>query len=125
MTTSTPPDEQALVDDLLAEADGALRSVSIYGEDEYDMLYMRENVDAVYSLEDIADVFDDLRLEGWGRDRLQDLFNAGKLECSIYGFDEAMMVHFVKNGFEGVFITYDRGDGIDVEQFIRVCNRHF
>ncbi|SFR96338.1 hypothetical protein SAMN05216559_1561 [Halomicrobium zhouii] len=125
MTTSSSPDEQDLVDDLLTAADGALRSVAVYYETDYEMLYMRENVDVVYSHQERDAIFDDLRLEGWGRDRLQDLFNAGELECSVYGFDEAMMLHFVKNGFEGVFVTYDRGEGIDVEEFIRVCERHF
>lgn len=36
-----------------------------------------------------------------------------------------MMLHFVTDGFEGVFVTYDRGAGIDVEEFIRVCDQHF
>lgn len=125
MTTSSSLDDQALVDDLLTAADGALRSVAVYGETDYEVLYMRENVDAVYSLDELAAIFDDLRLEGWGRGRLQDLFNAGTLECSVYGFDEAMMLHFVTDEFDGVFVTYDRGTGIDVEEFIEVCKRHF
>lgn len=125
MTTSDSPGDRALVDDLRAAADGALRSIAVYGETDYEMLYMRENVDVVYSHQERNAIFDDLRLEGWGRDRLQELFNAGELACSVYGFDEAMMLHFVTNGFEGAFVTYDRGEGIDVEEFIRICERHF
>lgn len=112
-----------LVNNLKDEAGAALRSVTTYDEDSYDQLYLRENVNAIYSPEEFDDIFSDLRMEGWGRESLEELFNAGKLTCSIYGFEDAMMFHFVRNGFEGVLVTYDRGADVDVEEFMAVCKR--
>lgn len=123
MPPSTVDDSDALVRKLHDEAGASLRSVSTYDGDSYEMLYMRENVDAIYSETEIDDIFDDLRLEGWGRDTLEGLFNAGDLECSLYGFDDAMMFHFVTTDFAGALVTYDRGAGVDTEEFIRVCKR--
>lgn len=122
-----PPNsvDDPLVQKLQAEAGDALRSVTQYGETDYEMLYLRENVDRIYTSEEIEEIFEDLRLEGWGRETLEDLFNAGHLECSIYGFDQAMMFHFVSNGFEGALVTYDRGAGVDTEEFIQACKSEF
>lgn len=114
-----------LVETLHEVAGDAVRSVCTYDEENYDLLFMRENVDAIYSTEEIEEIFDDLRLEGWGRERLEGLFNAGGLECSIYGFEDAMMFHFVENGFEGAFVTYDRGADVDVEAFLEACESAF
>ena len=118
-------DVDRLVERLREEAGENLRTVTTYREETYELLFMRENVDAIYSTEEIDVIFEEIRLEGWGRERLEDLFNAGSLECSVYGFEKAMMLHFVKNGFSGVFITYDRNAGIDTESFIRVCENQF
>lgn len=115
---------ESLVDALQDEAGDALRSVTYYDEESYEMLFLRDDVDAIYSAEELDEVFDDLRLEGWGRERLEDLFNAGDLECSIYGFEDAMMFHFVTNDFKGVFLTYDRAAAVDVEDFIDACKTH-
>lgn len=115
---------ESLVDALQDEAGLALRSVTYYDEESYEMLFLRDDVETIYSSEELDDVFNDLRLEGWGRERLKDLFNAGDLECSIYGFEDAMMFHFVTNDFTGVFLTYDRGATVDVEEFITVCKAH-
>lgn len=118
-------DDDSLVGKLRSEAGPALRSVARYDEDSYEMVYLRENVDAIYSPDELDDIFADLRLEGWGRETLEDLFNAGSLECSVYGFEDAMMFHFVTGDFDGVLVTYDRNAGIDTEAFIRACRSEF
>lgn len=120
-----PVDDDRLVRKLQAEAGDALRSVTRYGETDYEMIYLRENVEAIYTEAEFDEIFEDLRLEGWGRDTLEELFNAGMLECSIYGFEEAMMFHFVSNGFEGALVTYDRGADVETEQFIEACKSEF
>lgn len=113
-----------LVADLLDEINSSLRTVTIYGEQSYEMLYVRDTIEAAYSPAEFDIIFDELRMEGWGRQRLDDIFDAGSLDWSIYGFEEAMMLHFVINGFEGVFVTYDRDTGIDVEDVVATCKTH-
>ena len=119
----TNVDSHSLVETLHDEAGAALRSVSIYDETSYEMLYLRENVEAIYSKAEIEEIFQDLRLEGWGRDSLEERFNAGSLECSVYGFEEAMMFHFVTDGFGGALVTFDRGQGIETEAFMQACKQ--
>ncbi len=118
-------DGQELVERLQNEAGESLRTVTTYDEDSYELRFVRDNVDAIYSTGEFDAIFEEIRLEGWGRERLEDLFNAGPLECGVYGFEQAMMLHFVENGFGGVFVTYDRDAGIDAEAFIEVCRDHY
>lgn len=125
MPPNSVDNSQQLVQKLHEEAGDSLRSVSRYEEDTYEKLFLRENVDAIYSEDEFEEIFEDLRLEGWGRDTLEDLFNAGDLECSVYGFEQAMMFHFVTSDFKGALVTYDRDAGVDTEEFIRVCKSEF
>lgn len=121
MPPNTDPTSHSLVRKLHDEAGDALRSVTRYDEEEYEFLYLRENVEAIYSAEEFDAIFDDLRLEGWGRESLEDLFRAGELECSIYGFEGAMMFHFVTDDFDGALVTYDRDADVDAMDFLDVC----
>lgn len=118
------PVDAPLVTDLQEATGDDLRSVVHYEETEYEMIYLREDVDAIYSSDELDDVIEDLRLQGWGQEPIEELFNAGELECSIFGFEEAMMFHFVTNDFKGVFVTYDRGADVNIEIVIDICNTH-
>lgn len=124
MTSDNRAEVDPLVEGLQNEAGDSLRTATIYGEDSYEMLYTRDNIDAIYSPAELDIIFDEIRMEGWGRQRLEDLFDAGPLDCNIYGFEEAMMLHFVKNGFEGVFVTYDRDASVIVEDMISTCKTY-
>lgn len=123
MASGSVGDSHSLVQELHAEAGDALRSVVRYGEDDYELLYVRENVDGIYTEDELDGIFTDLRLEGWGRETLEDRFNAGRLECSISGFEEAMMFHFVTSDFDGALVTYDRHAGVNADSFLEVCKR--
>lgn len=102
----------------------ALRSVTTYDRESYELLYVREDVETIYSTAEVDALLEALRLEGWGRERIEELFNAGQLECNLYGFEQAMVVHVVTGAFEGVVLTYDRGTDVDVEPVLDVCRTH-
>lgn len=114
-----PPGE--LVSALREGLGDVLRAVAVYDRDSYTVLHLREDVAARYAAEELEEIFDDLRLEGWGRERLEELFNAGSLDCSVHCFSDAMAVHLVSGEFEGVCVTYDRGAAVDIEDVIEIC----
>lgn len=110
-----------LVSALKDEVGDNLRSVSTYREDDFELHYMREDVASIYSEAEMDRVFDDLVLQGLGRDVLEEMFHAGEFECSMYGFEEAAMFHFVENGYSGLFVTFNRKTDFNLDSLIATC----
>jgi hypothetical protein len=122
-TGADPGDDPdgSVVDALRDEVGTALRSVSVYDEDDYEVRYLREDVETAYSPEQIEVIAREVRLSGLSKEYLDGLFDAGELECSLYGFEEAMMFHFVESDFDGLFVTVDRGVGVEPDALIETC----
>lgn len=102
----------------------SLRSLTSYTEREYELHYIREDIRDRYTEEEIGRVFDDLVLSGLSRDYLEEIFHAGRIECTIYGFEEAAMFHFVTNETSGVFLSFDRDTEVNLDSFIGDCKEH-
>lgn len=113
-----------LVTALQKEVDEDLRSVIRYDEDDYDIAFIRDDVDMIYDPDEIETVIDDLRLQGWGQSYLDDVFNAGDLRCSTFAFEDAMVLLFGQNDFEGALVTYEMGAGVELDAFLDVCEAH-
>lgn len=125
MATQNARTDPPLVTALLDALGEDLRTVITYDEDSQEPRFVRENVEAIYSDEEFEAISEAIRLEGWGRERLEALFKTGELECNVYGFDEAKMVHFVRDGFAGALVTYDRGADLDDDRVVEICKEHF
>lgn len=110
-----------LVPSLKDEVDDALRSVAVYDEDGYEVEFIRDDVEGTYTDEDIEEVYDDLVIQGLSREFLEQLFHAGDLECSMYGFEEATMFHFTGGEYSGLFVSIDRIRGMDLDAIISTC----
>ena len=116
----TDEDAERLVDALRAEVGEALRVVATYDEDGYEAFYVRE--DAAPRVRDRADaVHEDLVLQGLGRGHLEDLFDAGPLQCSMHRFDELTAFHFATGEFEGLFVSVDSGADVPLASFAGTC----
>lgn len=102
-------------------AGDALRAVGSYGEDERKLQYLRDDIAESYSESEINSVIDEYVLTGIGQAYLEGVFHAGRLDCTILGFEEAVMFHFVTNGTSGRFVSVDRIDDIDLDEFISAC----
>lgn len=113
-----------LVSVLKEEVGDDLRSVIRYEEDDYEIAFIREDVDTIYEPAEINEVVDDLRLQGWGQSYLDGVFNAGNLRCSAFAFEDAMVLLFGQDGFEGALVTYEMGAGVDLDTFIDICETH-
>lgn len=101
--------------------DDSLRSLSYYEGRDYEIQFLRDDMGRRYSEEEIEEVFDELVLSGLSRDYFEKLFHAGRIECQIFGFEEAAMFHFIVNDIEGVFLSFDRDVEINLDSFIDDC----
>lgn len=66
-------------------------------------------------------MFEELTLSRLGRDYLECIFNAGRIECMILGFEEAATFHFVTAPVSGRFVTVDRNVDLNLDEFISAC----
>lgn len=100
-----------------------LRSVGWYAEDEYEVVYARDDVIEEYTAEEIEDVFRDLGVESLEKDLLEDMYGHGRLNCTVRCFEEAIEMHFVADQGEGIAVALEPAAFIAHETFIGECMR--
>lgn len=113
--------DSTLVAKLHDEVGDALRVVAQYRNGDYDVNYMRGDVESRYSGGQMDEIFEDLVIQGIHKARLEELFSAGGLECSLFKFEESLMFHFTPEEGRGLFVTVDSDAGIDIEAFAATC----
>ena len=113
-----------LVEELHDQVGDALRVVARYRDRSYEMSYLREDLDSLYTDTDLDAIFDDFVLQGLHKDRLDDLFRAGTLECSMFQFEDALVFHFTPGGSEGLAVSIDPGTGVDIESLVATCRSY-
>lgn len=99
----------------------SLRAVATYQERLYEFHHLRGDIDDSYSAQEIERVFDNLVLSGLTTDYLEEIFHAGRIECTMYGFEAAAMFHFVTGEASGVFLTFDRDIEVNLDAFVSDC----
>ena len=113
-------DRNGVVADLRQHVDDDLRVVAEYDADGYDAFYVRRDVTP--RLTQVGDeLHDDLLLQGVGSERLEDLFEAGPLHCSMHRFEDLTAFHFVAAAFSGLFVSVDAGADVPLSSFAETC----
>lgn len=100
-----------------------LRSVGWYTGDEYELVYAREDVIDQYTDEEVADVFRDLGVESLEKEMLEEMYEHGRLNCTVRCFDEAIEMHFVATQGEGLAVALEPAAFVAHETFIGECMR--
>lgn len=108
-----------LVAQIREEIGDDLRAVATYEEREYDLVY--ERADVAEKPRAIDRIHEELILEGMGTEYLEDVFNAGRLNCTMHSFEEALCFHFLRGSMRGLFVSVDPDALIPVERFISIC----
>ena len=98
-----------------------LRAIATYDRSDQDMLYLRDDLTDVYTLEEIMNALDQVEIEGIGYSHFTRLFKTGEMECTTYRFEKAMMYHFPVGSFDGLFVTVDRNGDHENESIIDSC----
>jgi hypothetical protein len=109
----------SLVEDLQAEIGDHLRAVAVYHEADYEVVYERDDVATRPPAIDY--IHQELIMEGMGTEHLEDVFDVGRLGCTMHSFEEAMCFHFVRGPLEGVFISVDPDALVHLETFVEIC----
>lgn len=109
--THTNADRQPPVVDALLELCGdALRGVGEFQEDDYQLLYMRDDVSAQYSTEELDRIWRDMILESLRRQPLEGQFVAGgDYLFSAIGFEESVVFLVSHARGEGLVFSMDWG----------------
>ncbi|MFB6130046.1 MAG: hypothetical protein ABEJ28_04390 [Salinigranum sp.] len=108
-----------LVQFLEERAGDYLRAAVHYTSDDSHVLYMREDVDALYSDSEMDDLF-----TYWRRRRGeqgQEPFSLGNLHCTVQFYDDALLFHFTQGETVGTVVALDPEAGRDIVSFITQC----
>jgi hypothetical protein len=114
---------EELVTDLRATAGDALRSVATYDQNGFDLIYCRDELEP-RAADRAPEIHEDLVLQGVGRERLESLFEAGSLHCSVHRFDELTAFHFLAEEYEGLFVSIDAEADIQLASFAETCRAY-
>ena len=117
------PPSHPLVRELSETVGDSLRCVATYCEREYDLLYIRPDVEASYTSDEVEDVYDDLVLQRVGSDYLEHLFHAGPLQCSVLGFEQATIYNVVGEDYGGLFVSVDADADVQMPAFVERLKR--
>lgn len=87
-----------------------LRSVVGYTPQSYTIHYIRKDVRAEYTEDEIKAAIEELRLETLEQDHINSVFGAvhGDQQCSITVFKHAIELNFVLDDGTGVEVAFDR-----------------
>lgn len=97
----------------------ALRAVATYDRESFDQVYARDGIDPDQAA--IQRIHENLILDGVGVEYLEDVFGAGKLQCTMHRFEDAMVFHFVGTEFEGLFVSVDPDTDVPLSRFVERC----
>lgn len=97
-----------LVTHLQHRAGDALRSVGHYNADDWGIEYVREDVKAQHSTEEVEEIIEDLRWQAFKKGQTEANYNIGELECSIQVFEHGLVMNFPEpDQAGGMFVTLD------------------
>ncbi|MBX0323411.1 hypothetical protein EGH21_10255 [Halomicroarcula sp. F13] len=109
----------SLVPSLRDEVGDNLRAVAAYREDTCKILYERPDVQSKPRV--IDRIHQELVMEGLGTEHLEDVFDVGRLNCTVHSFEEAMCFHFVRPNISGVFVSIDPDSLLAMREFVDLC----
>lgn len=107
--THVDRDVRALIDELQAETDASLRLAVQYTADEYEVLFLREDVTEQFRDPELEQRVETLVMKGLG-DPPQDatLFDFGDLDATVRFYNHAHVVHFPYREWSGFVFVLDR-----------------
>ena len=100
---------------------GNLRSLVSYDRTDATVHYVREDVRASYTEEELAAIVGDVRLEGVGKPYQEGLYEHGPLVCSVRCFERGVEFQFVQSDTQGTIVALERGVFPDVDSFVEAC----
>jgi len=88
-------------------AGGSFRGIAYYKDGDYETVYLRKDVEAKYSLNDIDEIMQDAVLDNIGERRISDLFEMGELSETIRCLEDGVILHFHRGEKKGFVASFD------------------
>lgn len=121
---ATEPPVSSLVQFLQEEINDHLRSVIHYDDDGFEVIYVRHDVAAEYTDDDINEVIQDLGMEAFGKPVQENLYDHGELQCTMRWFDDGIELNFLASDTEGVAIGLSGKTFLEHQTFLGKCMAH-
>lgn len=112
---------EELMDFLREETGQFLRSVIHYTSDDYEILYLREDIESEYQDGDIEQVINNLRMESIDTPRQEQMYVHGRLGSTIRVFEDAVEIHLPHDDYEGTAIALDPEATYALHTFVGEC----
>lgn len=116
--TDTDDRDSPIVERLLGAYGNDLQGVMTYEGDEYNVLYLRGDLEAEYDEDAIAEVYDEAILESMMTTRYEDVFAFGELEYVVRGFERVAVVQVFGDETRGIVYSTDGREQVAVEEVI-------
>jgi hypothetical protein len=104
-------DVRELIADIREESAASLRSAIRYTADDYDVLFLREDVADQLSMEEREERAETLVMKGLGDPTTEGaLFDFGTLDATLRFYDNVLVAHVPYREWSGLAFTLDRTD---------------
>ena len=98
-----------------------LRSVIYYDPDDYEVVYLREDVAGEYTESRIEDIITDLWADSYEQGVREDLRRHGRLNATTWVFEDAIEMHFVADERQGIAVALDTETFLAQNTFVARC----
>ena len=100
---------ESIVDHIRSTDRGALRAAVRYGGDEYETLYVRDDIDAEFSDEEYDERVERLVMKGLSDPAEEGtLSDFGGLDATVRWYETVVVAHFPVREWSGLVFTFDR-----------------
>lgn len=107
------------VKEISEEVGDALRAVLVFDEGLIP-IYRREDVSQKYLKEEFKVIHDEFRASSLASPYLENTWNLGEHDCTIYTFSEGLIFHVMGEENE-VVVSIDRDTKVDLFSLIETC----
>jgi len=104
-----------IVDGIRESDEGALRAAVRYGGDDHEVVYLRDDIAAQFSADELDERVETLVMKGLGDPAEEGaLFDFGTLDATVRWYDAVVVAHFPVREWSGLLFTFDReSDSLD------------
>lgn len=85
-------------------------------------MFMQDEIREQYDLGDLQDMLEDISLQGMVEQRFASAFGEADLECTVYGFRDAVFFHFPVEDHRGLVVSIDRTTEIDLDEIVDIVH---
>jgi len=96
------------------DVDAALRTVVSLGSTSWEFEYIRDDVRAAYTDDDLDAAYRSLMANQASADDFDQLIEFGELEAQVYIFEEIIAFQFPTSRYESLYVSYDREEPFPV-----------